>query len=189
MICINVMSDDIAYRLNRNRCNENNRKWLAANKERHNEQARQCSKRNPIKNYTSKKKYRVAHPELYRTCALRDYHANPEPALKRKRDQVHGAGATEHLLTQIQKQKNACAVCRKEFVRVPTPCHDRPCLDHNHETGQWRGALCHACNVGIGFFKENREALQRAIAYLKEWELVYEDSSDHPFEAKSGETP
>jgi hypothetical protein len=24
---------------------------------------------------------------------------------------------------------------------------------------------------------------------LKEWELVYEDSSDHPFEAKSGETP
>ena len=41
------------------------------------------------------------------------------------------------------------------------------CCDHNHETGDFRGWLCHPCNRNLGTFKDDIEALHRAIDYLK----------------------
>jgi hypothetical protein len=41
------------------------------------------------------------------------------------------------------------------------------CLDHNHETGKFRGWLCDNCNTGIGKLGDTVEGLERAIAYLK----------------------
>lgn len=40
-------------------------------------------------------------------------------------------------------------------------------VDHDHNTGQIRGLLCAKCNQGIGCFKENIEALEKAIEYLR----------------------
>lgn len=39
--------------------------------------------------------------------------------------------------------------------------------DHNHETGDFRGYLCHSCNRNIGGFNDSIEYLRRAIKYLK----------------------
>lgn len=39
-------------------------------------------------------------------------------------------------------------------------------VDHDHKTNKIRGLLCGKCNAGIGFLKENKEILLRAIAYL-----------------------
>jgi hypothetical protein len=55
-----------------------------------------------------------------------------------------------------------CPICKRtqaEFSRAFS-------LDHNHETGGFRGWLCHNCNTGLGLFKDNIESLQRAINYL-----------------------
>jgi hypothetical protein len=41
-------------------------------------------------------------------------------------------------------------------------------MDHNHETGKFRGMLCNHCNRGLGNFKDNINNLQAAIDYLKE---------------------
>ena len=41
-------------------------------------------------------------------------------------------------------------------------------LDHDHSTGLARGLLCHRCNMGLGYFKDNPEYLKSAIKYLKE---------------------
>lgn len=41
--------------------------------------------------------------------------------------------------------------------------------DHNHETGQMRGILCHSCNVGLGHFQDNPFILECAIHYLKKY--------------------
>ncbi|MCZ2076552.1 MAG: endonuclease VII domain-containing protein [Bryobacterales bacterium] len=43
-------------------------------------------------------------------------------------------------------------------------------VDHNHTTGMIRGILCHACNYGIGCFKDNAARLVRAAQYLRERE-------------------
>jgi len=40
-------------------------------------------------------------------------------------------------------------------------------MDHDHETGKFRGMLCHHCNRGLGNFKDKIENLEKAIEYLK----------------------
>lgn len=43
---------------------------------------------------------------------------------------------------------------------------DRICVDHDHETGAIRGALCEWCNMGLGRFKDDSTLLEKAIEYL-----------------------
>lgn len=68
--------------------------------------------------------------------------------------------------TLLKQQNNGCAICG---ITSPSIYNKRVryfCVDHNHSTGQVRGLLCHYCNTGIGYFKDNIEYLFKAITYL-----------------------
>jgi len=39
-------------------------------------------------------------------------------------------------------------------------------LDHCHQSGNFRGWLCHSCNVGVGKLGDNEEAIRRALDYI-----------------------
>lgn len=41
-------------------------------------------------------------------------------------------------------------------------------VDHSHATEAVRGHLCHWCNVGLGWFRDEPELLRRAARYLAE---------------------
>ena len=56
------------------------------------------------------------------------------------------------------EQKGRCAVCREPM--------QRPCVDHNHETGEVRKLLCHGCNVLVGYLETRRDTLEAAFRYL-----------------------
>lgn len=44
------------------------------------------------------------------------------------------------------------------------------CADHDHESDQFRGWICHKCNLGLGNFADNKERLQAAVKYLENHE-------------------
>lgn len=65
-------------------------------------------------------------------------------------------GAKRRLL-EIQGYE--CSICH-------TSVGESAALDHSHKDGRVRGVLCHSCNVGLGYFKDNPESLRTAIEYL-----------------------
>lgn len=52
-----------------------------------------------------------------------------------------------------------CAICGTNEGTI--------CVDHSHETGQIREALCVNCNLGIGRFKDDPALTERAARYLR----------------------
>lgn len=64
----------------------------------------------------------------------------------------------------FNKQDGCCAICNKH----QTFFNKRFAVDHDHKTGQIRGLLCDACNLGLGKFDDNVDNLINAIKYLQE---------------------
>lgn len=40
------------------------------------------------------------------------------------------------------------------------------CVDHDHKTGKIRGILCNDCNLALGYLRDNKRLMLRAIDYL-----------------------
>jgi len=59
-------------------------------------------------------------------------------------------------------QGDQCAICDTQV-----PGKNGWSCDHDHNSGLIRGALCNACNSGIGRFNDSSSLLTTAIAYLK----------------------
>jgi len=66
---------------------------------------------------------------------------------------------------RFNEQGKICAICKSPNANGRGTFH----ADHNHQTNQPRGILCHNCNVALGNFKDNPELLQAAIEYLDKY--------------------
>jgi len=55
----------------------------------------------------------------------------------------------------------ASPVCSNEFCDNTTRLH----MDHDHETGIFRGLLCSGCNTSLGMLKENVNRIRGLAAY------------------------
>lgn len=72
-------------------------------------------------------------------------------------------GITEAAYTEIyKKQEGKCAICKAELEFRSKFTH----IDHNHETLEVRGLLCHPCNTAIGLLKEDETIIINAFKYL-----------------------
>lgn len=59
---------------------------------------------------------------------------------------------------QVDIQDGKCAICQKKKETL--------CVDHCHDTGDFRGLLCSSCNAGIGLLGDNVSNIERAYIYL-----------------------
>ena len=76
----------------------------------------------------------------------------------------------EYGLTEEEANKEYskmfCDICECVLERKHrTPRSKR--IDHDHETGEYRGILCNSCNVALGLFGDDKERLSNAIKYLE----------------------
>ena len=69
---------------------------------------------------------------------------------------------------RFDEQGKICAICKSPNAGGRGAFH----ADHNHQTNQPRGVLCHNCNVALGNFKDDPELLKAAIEYLEKYAEV-----------------
>lgn len=81
-----------------------------------------------------------------------------QASTKNSRFKIKYGLTTEEVEVLKSKQNGLCAIC----FEIPI----RWCVDHNHETNEVRGLLCHNCNVALGHFKDNIKILKQALEYL-----------------------
>lgn len=63
---------------------------------------------------------------------------------------------------EFARQDGLCKLCREKQQTEKAFA-----IDHDHETGLFRGLLCDACNISIGRFKDDPELLRRAADYCE----------------------
>lgn len=62
-------------------------------------------------------------------------------------------------------QDKKCALCLRTFTKsIKYRCE----IDHDHKTGKVRKLLCHKCNSGIGYFKDDVIIFKKIVNYLEE---------------------
>ena len=64
----------------------------------------------------------------------------------------------EDYAAMAMSQDHACAICADDSPLV---------VDHDHESGKVRALLCHACNRGLGHFRDSPARLRNAAEYLE----------------------
>lgn len=125
-------------------------KWRKENPERNRENCRRWRKENPEKSKQARRRY-------YESCLKkRCFKTNIREKTITKKLEIYGISQAYYDLC-LDK---GCKLCTDKFEKTP-------CLDHDHKTGKFRGVLCHRCNTGLGYFRDNPEVLKRAIQYIQ----------------------
>jgi len=70
----------------------------------------------------------------------------------------------------LLKQNGGCAICEEMLPDLLVYNNRRRgyAIDHNHETGEFRGVLCLKCNSMLGMSRDDQKLLKKAAAYLEE---------------------
>ena len=70
----------------------------------------------------------------------------------------------------LHQQHGVCAICGKPETANNKYGTRFLAVDHDHATGKVRALLCDRCNRMIGFAKESKRILHKAIEYLANFE-------------------
>jgi hypothetical protein len=125
------------------------KQWRKDNPEKYLEQGRQ---------YAAKR--RARDPELVREQQQRFNRENPERVLV-YRERIKRAKFKRVWGIDIDDIPDHCEVCGEEPVGKA-----RMCVDHDHDTGAFRGYLCALCNSALGMAKDDPAILRALAAYV-----------------------
>lgn len=72
---------------------------------------------------------------------------------------------TKYQLDSYRANHTCCEICGRSIEDInSTYKHIRNlCMDHDHNTNQFRGVLCQACNRQLGWYEKNAEAIRRYL--------------------------
>lgn len=70
----------------------------------------------------------------------------------------------EQVLSILVYQDFCCGICTSPIETA----RRRPCIDHDHSTGEVRGILCVSCNSGLGLLGDTPDFVAKAAHYLQD---------------------
>ena len=116
------------------------------------------------------RKHRLANPESVRESKRKWLAANPGRLQELKRK-----------WRGLPEPARPCPeLCEAGCGRVAQ------CLDHDHQTGMFRGWLCRSCNFAIGQLGDTLEGVNRAAEYLRHAQPVSSATAHSPLERSDG---
>lgn len=103
-----------------------------------------------------------------KACRERNRKAVPKDVARERLRRVNlkiNYGITpEYYSVLFTLQNGKCKICDKP------PDGKHLYIDHCHITNRVRGLLCNACNLGLGQFKDRRDLIERALAYITQFD-------------------
>jgi Autographiviridae endonuclease VII len=95
-----------------------------------------------------------------RDAILAQQKADPRRRARQRRyDRLKRYGvAPEVFEALVAGQDGQCGICERSIEPL--------CVDHDHATGEIRGLLCTACNIGVGHLGDDPARLRAAARYL-----------------------
>lgn len=157
------------YKTHCKECSKNSHsEWVKNNSTIVNEHALKSYVKRKEKISKRRKELRSSNPEHYRNKAKETRNKNLEHYRRKNRENGWKyAGIIdmtyERYLEMLEKQNRCCAICNDPQETLTRNLS----VDHNHITGKVRGLLCDKCNFAIGYFKESKLLLEKAINYLE----------------------
>ena len=156
------------------------REWVKKNPEKVRASKRRYYATHGDKIHADRRRYRAENGEKLKALKLAWEKANPELVsmmgvrrrIKKMNAKINGDLKYHYDITLnrynelLAQQNGVCAICEKLEVTKRT---HRLVVDHAHATGRIRGLLCHRCNCGIGYFKDDPKHIQKALDYLGQW--------------------
>jgi hypothetical protein len=128
-----------------------------------------CQIEKPLDDFNKWKNGKMGRHNQCRDCA-KLWKPNAEQRARsnkrtREWNRIKSSGFTqEDYNNKLIEQDGKCAICgTTDSGKMDWHA------DHDHETGQKRGLLCHKCNTGIGLLKDDVDVLCAAIDYLNKY--------------------
>lgn len=91
-----------------------------------------------------------------------------DPLANRKKHVKRYYGLDWEVYEQMYEDQNGCChICKKDMLLYEKDKLNVAHVDHDHDTGEVRGLLCHYCNAGIGYLQDNPMLLRKAADYLE----------------------
>ncbi len=97
--------------------------------------------------------------------AAQDYLENPI-LFKNRSLQTRFGWSLEDYSRVLESQDGGCSICRAS-TPDKTGIRKYFFVDHDHETNEIRGLLCHLCNFGLGCYLDDPSKLRIAALYLE----------------------
>jgi hypothetical protein len=86
----------------------------------------------------------------------------------------YGDGVLEWVEEREKVTGGRCECCGYVFEAGRKGGRSR-CVDHDHETGGWRGILCTRCNSALGMLNDSLDQVLRLADYIREHHLKVVD--------------
>lgn len=124
--------------------------------------------------YMPERRYADGSPKVNRFCSRRCKDKNRVMTPAERAEMLRRYYETKYGLTMEQVaelRSKGCIICGRTEAsgRWDGVLH----IDHCHETGRVRGALCHSCNIALGHFNHDPALLRKAAMYLQSAQIDY----------------